>query len=157
MDYQQIIKDLRKGQGIIRNQSADAIEKLLAENNELKKQLDEKQEELNEESQQRLKNKECWMSVKDKYLEVRKQNEELKQFKAEVIDAMDFDDDLEDGDIIDGITNMNQEYDPTKLDELKQFAVDVHNFAFGTNWDDLDIVSGMDFDCILLKMKKGEE
>jgi hypothetical protein len=136
MDYQQIIKDLRKGQGMIRNQSADAIEKLLAENEKLKQELN-------------------WKKI-DIQKEV-KRYEELKQFKAEVIDAMDFDDDLEDGDIIDGITNMNQEYDPTKLDELKQFAVDVHNFAFGTQWDDLDIVSAMDFDCILLKMKKDEE
>jgi len=44
-----------------------------------------------------------------------------------------------------------------KNEELKQFALDVHNFAYGTEWDDRDIVSAMDFDLIVEKMKKDEE
>jgi DNA repair exonuclease SbcCD ATPase subunit len=41
-------------------------------------------------------------------------------------------------------------------ENLKQFALDVHNFAYGTKWDDEDIVSTMDFDDIIEKMKKNE-
>lgn len=40
---------------------------------------------------------------------------------------------------------------------LKQFALKVHNFAYGTKWDDEDIVSAMDFDCIIEKMQKDEK
>ena len=46
---------------------------------------------------------------------------------------------------------------PITMEELKKFALDVHNFAFGTDWDDLDIVSAMDFDGILKKMKSDED
>lgn len=41
--------------------------------------------------------------------------------------------------------------------DIKQFALAVHNFAFGTNWDDEDIVSAMGFDMIVEKMKKDEK
>ena len=41
--------------------------------------------------------------------------------------------------------------------ELKQFALKVHNFAYGTEWDDEGIVSAMDYDAIVEKMKKDEE
>jgi hypothetical protein len=41
--------------------------------------------------------------------------------------------------------------------KLQQYALDVHNFAYGTDWDDKDIVSAMDFDGIVEKMKKDEE
>jgi len=41
--------------------------------------------------------------------------------------------------------------------KLKQFALNVHNFAYGTKWDDEDIVSAMDFEGIIEKMKKDEE
>ena len=44
-----------------------------------------------------------------------------------------------------------------KNESLKQFALDVHNFAYGTEWDDKDIVSAMDFDLIVEKMKKDEK
>jgi len=45
----------------------------------------------------------------------------------------------------------------TAQQELKQYALKVHNFAYGTEWDDEDIVSAMDFDGIIEKMKKDEE
>ena len=41
--------------------------------------------------------------------------------------------------------------------KLKDFALKVHNFAYGTEWDDEDIVSAMDFDGIIEKMKKDEK
>lgn len=41
--------------------------------------------------------------------------------------------------------------------DIKQFALAVHNFAYGTNWDDEDIVSAMDFKTIVEKMKKDEK
>ncbi len=41
--------------------------------------------------------------------------------------------------------------------DIKQFALAVHNFAYGTNWDDEDIVSAMDFEMIVEKMKKDEK
>ena len=41
--------------------------------------------------------------------------------------------------------------------DIKQFALAVHNFAFGTNWDDEDIVSAMGFEMIVEKMKKDEK
>lgn len=41
--------------------------------------------------------------------------------------------------------------------KLKEFALNVHNFAYGTKWDDEDIVSAMDFEGIIEKMKKDEE
>ncbi len=48
-----------------------------------------------------------------------------------------------------------------KIDEenkkLKEFALNVHNFAYDTKWDDEDIVSAMDFECIIEKMKKDEK
>ena len=48
-----------------------------------------------------------------------------------------------------------------KLEEenkkLKNFALDVHNFAYGTKLNDEDIVSDMDFNTIMEKMKKDEE
>jgi len=42
-------------------------------------------------------------------------------------------------------------------EKLKQFALAVHNFAYGTEWDDEDIVSAMDFDTIIEKMKTDEK
>jgi hypothetical protein len=42
---------------------------------------------------------------------------------------------------------------PLTIETLKQFALDVHNYLYGTEWDDLDIVSAMDFDGIIDKMK----
>ena len=63
-----------------------------------------------------------------------KELENISQFKAEVVEAMDFDDDLEDSDIIDGITTMNQEYDPTKISELeaenKKLIEDCYNSEY---------------------------
>tara|TARA_R110000765_G_scaffold114032_4_gene206603 strand:+ start:713 stop:1111 length:399 start_codon:yes stop_codon:yes gene_type:complete len=44
-----------------------------------------------------------------------------------------------------------------KNKELNQFALAVHNFAYGTEWDDEDIVSAMDFDGIIEKMKNDEK
>ncbi len=41
--------------------------------------------------------------------------------------------------------------------DIKQFALAVHNFAYGTNWDDEDIVSAMDFETIVEKMKNDEK
>lgn len=41
--------------------------------------------------------------------------------------------------------------------DIKQFALAVHNFAYGTNWDDEDIVSAMNFEIIVEKMKKDEK
>jgi DNA repair exonuclease SbcCD ATPase subunit len=46
---------------------------------------------------------------------------------------------------------------PLTIETLKQFALDVHNFAYGTKWDDEDIVSAMDFDGIIEEMKKDEK
>ena len=45
----------------------------------------------------------------------------------------------------------------SEVRELKKFALDVHNFAYGTEWDDKDIVSAMDFDGIVEKMKEDEK
>ena len=45
----------------------------------------------------------------------------------------------------------------TRKMDIKQFALAVHNFAYGTNWDDEDIVSAMDFETIVEKMKKDEK
>jgi DNA repair exonuclease SbcCD ATPase subunit len=44
-----------------------------------------------------------------------------------------------------------------KIEELQKFAIDVHNFAYRTEWDDTDIVSAMDFDAIVKKMKEDEK
>jgi len=44
-----------------------------------------------------------------------------------------------------------------KNDELKQFAMKVHNFVYNTKYDDEDIVSSFDFDGILEEMKKDED
>ena len=57
--------------------------------NKMKKQITELQEQLNEESQQRLKNKECWMNVKDKYWELNKENDTLKEGIQNIIDVKD--------------------------------------------------------------------
>ena len=46
---------------------------------------------------------------------------------------------------------------PMTTSQLKQFALAVHNFAYGTEWDDEDIVSSMDFDVIIEKMKTDEK
>ena len=46
---------------------------------------------------------------------------------------------------------------PMSIDDLKKFALDVHNFAYGTEYDDPDIVSAMDFDAIIEKMKTDEK
>lgn len=46
---------------------------------------------------------------------------------------------------------------PMTTSQLKQFALAVHNFAYGTEWDDEDIVSAMDFDVIIEKMKTDEK
>ena len=44
-----------------------------------------------------------------------------------------------------------------KLDKLNQFAMGVHNFAYGTEYDDVDIVSSFEFTSILDKMKHAEK
>lgn len=41
--------------------------------------------------------------------------------------------------------------------ELRQFALKVHNFAYGTEFDDEYIVGSMDFDAIIEKLKKDEK
>ena len=46
---------------------------------------------------------------------------------------------------------------PVSIKTLKQFALKVHNFAYGTEWDDEDIVSAMAFDEIIEKMMKDEK
>lgn len=43
-----------------------------------------------------------------------------------------------------------------KLDKLNQFAMGVHNFAYGTEFNDVDIVSSFEFTSILDKMKHAE-
>jgi cell division protein FtsB len=42
-------------------------------------------------------------------------------------------------------------------EKLKQFALGVHNFAYGTEWDDTGIVSAMAFGAIIEKMEQDEE
>jgi hypothetical protein len=42
-------------------------------------------------------------------------------------------------------------------DKMKQFAMGVHNFAYGTEYDDVDIVSSFEFTSILDKMKHAEK
>ena len=46
---------------------------------------------------------------------------------------------------------------PLSIKTLQQFALKVHNFAYGTEWDDEDIVSAMAFDEIIEKMIKDEK
>tara|TARA_R100000781_G_C4076960_1_gene126430 strand:- start:780 stop:1157 length:378 start_codon:yes stop_codon:yes gene_type:complete len=46
---------------------------------------------------------------------------------------------------------------PVSIKTLKQFALKVHNFAYGTEWDDEDIVSAMAFDEIIEKMMNDEK
>lgn len=46
---------------------------------------------------------------------------------------------------------------PSYWADLKNFALDVHNFAYGTKYNDCDIVSAMDFDAIIKKMKDDEK
>ena len=46
---------------------------------------------------------------------------------------------------------------PLSIKTLQQFALKVHNFAYGTEWDDEDIVSAMAFDEIIEKMMKDEK
>jgi hypothetical protein len=40
--------------------------------------------------------------------------------------------------------------------ELKEFAMKVHNFAYGTEFDDPDIVDSFDFDELLGKLEEDE-
>jgi chromosome segregation ATPase len=54
----------------------------------LQKQYDELREQLNEESQQRLKNKECWMAVQKQYHEIKEENEKLKKDQLKEIKIM---------------------------------------------------------------------
>ena len=46
---------------------------------------------------------------------------------------------------------------PVSIETLKQFALKVHNFACGTEWDDEGIVSAMVLDDIIEKMIKDEK
>jgi hypothetical protein len=46
---------------------------------DLREEIKGLQEQLNEESQQRLKNKECWMSVQKQYHELKEENKKLKK------------------------------------------------------------------------------
>ena len=78
MDLDSVVEELNKDE-----------DNMYKEIQELKKRNEELQEQLNEESQQRLKNKECWMSVKDKYWELNKENEELKEGIQNIIDVKD--------------------------------------------------------------------
>ena len=43
------------------------------------------------------------------------------------------------------------------IGDLTKFALDVHNFAYNTEYNDEDIVSAMDFDGIIEKMKTDEK
>ena len=78
MDLDSVVEELNKDE-----------DNMYKEIQELKKRNEELQEQLNEESQQRLKNKECWMTVKDKYWELNKENEELKEGIQNIIDVKD--------------------------------------------------------------------
>jgi len=60
--------------------------------------------------------------------------------------------DLNWNEVCEEVKKLNEENE-----KLKQYALKVHNFAHGTEWDDEDIVSAMDFDGIIEKMKKDEK
>jgi len=42
-------------------------------------------------------------------------------------------------------------------EKLKQFSMEVHNFAFSTKYDDLDIVDSFDLDSIIKELKQDED
>ncbi len=44
-----------------------------------------------------------------------------------------------------------------QFEKLNQFAMGVHNFAYGTDYNDVDIVSSFEFTSILSKMKHAEK
>ena len=54
----------------------DAYESVIKKVGDENKEL---QEQLNEESQQRLKNKECWMKTQQEYHKLKEENEQLKE------------------------------------------------------------------------------
>ena len=60
------------------------------------------------------------MDYKALYEQQLQENKELKQFKKDVIDATQYDDDLEDQEYIDGIKEMESNYDPDMIEELKE-------------------------------------
>ena len=53
---------------------------------------------------------------------------------------------------------LRNENEKLKLDieSLKEFAMKVHNFAYGTEFDDPDIVDSFDFDGLMDKLEEDE-
>ena len=131
-------------------------EKLKAENEELKEQIDGdtfwgisiglKKELSNSHKKQNSMIKQI-VKLKEENKRLGAQNEKLKEENEHFEKACDGYEDILAGEK--GLIDQNE--------ELKQFALAVHNFAFGTEWDDEDIVSAMGFDGIIEKMKNDEK
>lgn len=109
------------------------------------------------------------------YDELLAENEELKKYVKEVKIHLAFEEDMEelkrekeeltndrDGWKRDCVLHIERNRETQsdlykEIEKLKKFAIDVHNFAYGTKWDDTGIVSAMDFDAIVKKMKEDEK
>ena len=135
------------------------VAQLMKENEKLKeeiktlkeehKELNEEHEELKEDHQDLLDDiedhpdyEECITST------IETAQKELKE-EIETLREMRVDDKIYNEETISKLMKKN--------DELKQFAMNVHNFAFCTKYDDEDIVSSFDLDAILEEMKKDED
>lgn len=75
---------------------------------------EELQEELEEVWDELEKTKEEDKELKEKIEELEAENKKLKQFKSDVIEALQFDDDLDDEDYISSIKDMEEQYDANK-------------------------------------------
>ena len=87
------------------------------------------QEELNEESQERLKNKECWMSVQKQYHELKEESKVDKEFQEEIMQRnkkLEWDYDIR-GDIGKGLVET--------IEKLKEEKEALCNFL-GGNYND---------------------
>jgi hypothetical protein len=71
----------------------------------------------------------------------RKQNEELKQFKKDVIEATQYDDDLEDQEYIDGIKEMESDYDNQLTDEIEKLKEENKKLKERIKMKDVEIKS----------------
>ena len=111
-------KKLPAGFVMIEQKSFDKVAKDLMKVSEEKKQLEKENKELKEKLEFQTESWEkgwetgksdTWDEIDDAVKPLKEEITKLKQFKSEVIDAMKYDDDLDDEDIIRGIRGMEEE------------------------------------------------
>ena len=145
--YRMDIDELKDKLHLCKASHTRITEKLKEENEELKEQNEELYDYEGAITCLGLIDEDEYNKVVAQNKKLKEKNEKLKEENEIFEKANEAYEDILAGEK--GLIDLNE--------ELQQFALAVHNFAYGTEWDDEDIVSAMGFDGIIEKMKNDEK